>query len=589
MREMVSWAVRPDIGLVGAQLIGPDGEIQHGGVVLGMHGFADHLFQGMRPDSPSLLGPTSWYRDVLAVTGACVAVRRELFERLGGLDERFVLCGSDVALGLDSVLASKRNVVTPFANVRHLESATRGKGVVPAEDFFASHWRYQNWVSAGDPFFSPSLSLNSSEPQLRSRFERTPHELASPILGRTLKVFRMQSDAAEAEMLAATFRVVDADERAVTALHAQHAAPAAPKTINWFLPDIDSPFYGGVNTVLRLADYLARHHDVENRFSFWAAPNEAFFRSAISAAFPAIADSQIAFHDASLASLELLPEADAAVATLWATAYSVAQFEGATRKFYMIQDFEPMFYPAGTLYALAEESYRLGLYGLCNTDHMLRLYEQRYGGRGTSFEPAVDPTIFNAEGRNFDRTLDQVATVFVYARPGHWRNCSELAFIALEELKRRLGDRVRIVTAGSWATPDDVGSGIEHLGLLDYRALGDFYRKCDVGVALTVSEHPSYLPLELLACGVPVVAFDNPAGHWLLRDRENSLLARRTVDSLRDNIERIVLDPELGRQLARNGLRDISERFGSWDASFSQLYEYFTDPEGRAPRGASSG
>ena len=52
LREMVSWAVRPDIGLVGAQLIGPDGEIQHGGVVLGMHGFADHLFQGMRPDSP---------------------------------------------------------------------------------------------------------------------------------------------------------------------------------------------------------------------------------------------------------------------------------------------------------------------------------------------------------------------------------------------------------------------------------------------------------------------------------------------------------------------------------------------------------
>jgi hypothetical protein len=99
------------------------------------------------------------------------------------------------------------------------------------------------------------------------------------------------------------------------------------------------------------------------------------------------------------------------VATLWATAYSVAQYEGAARKFYMIQDFEPMFYPAGTLYALAEESYRLGLYGLCNTDHMLRLYEERYGGRGTSFEPAVDPTIFHAEGRNFDRTLDQVAAV----------------------------------------------------------------------------------------------------------------------------------------------------------------------------------
>ncbi len=140
----------------------------------------------------------------------------------------------------------------------------------------------------------------------------------------------MQSDAAEAEMLASTFRVVDADARSVDALHRAHAAPAAPRTINWFLPDIDSPFYGGVNTVLRLASYLARNHDVENRFVFWAAPNEPYFRSAISAAFPELANAPIAFHDASIAALEQVPEADVAVATLWATAYSVAQFEGAS-------------------------------------------------------------------------------------------------------------------------------------------------------------------------------------------------------------------------------------------------------------------
>ncbi len=140
--------------------------------------------------------------------------------------------------------------------------------------------------------------------------------------------------------------------------------------------------------------------------------------------------------------------------------------------------------------------------------------------------------------------------MFVYARPGHWRNCWELASLALEELKRHLGDRVRIVTAGSWARPEDVGAGIEHLGLLDYRETGALYRTCDVGVALTVSEHPSYLPLELMACGVPVVAFDNPAGYWLLRDGENCLLARRTVDGLRHQLERIVIDHELRASLA---------------------------------------
>jgi O-antigen biosynthesis protein len=579
LRELAGWAVQPGIGLVGAQLIGPGDAIQHGGVILGLNGFADHLFEGMAPDSASIFGPTTSYRNVLSVTAACMAVRRAFFEELGGFDERFELCGSDVALGLDAVIAGARNVCTPFAGVRHLESATRGTDVPPG-DFFASYWRYQRWVSGGDPYFSPNLSLSSRVPALRGPHERTPADRMSTTLGREIKVFRMQSDASEAVMLATTFRATDDDANAVRASHAAHRAPHAPKTVNWFLPDMDSPFYGGVNTVLRLADHLARTSGVESRFVFWSAPNEPFFRSAIAAAFPGLAHAPIEFHDASRASLAAVSEADAAVATLWATAYSVAQFPHAARRFYMIQDFEPMFYPAGTLYALAEESYRLGLYGICNTEHMRQLYETRYGGQGMSFQPAVDSSVFHAEGRSYDRTADDTATVFVYARPGHWRNCWELASIALEELKIRLGDRVRIVTAGSWARGKDLGHGIEHLGLLDYRETGNLYRTCDVGVALTVSEHPSYLPLEFMACGVPVVAFDNPAGYWALRDGENALLARRTVDALGDAIERIVVDPYLGRTLSRNGVQTIAENHASWDKAFSGVHEFLTDPEG---------
>jgi GT2 family glycosyltransferase/glycosyltransferase involved in cell wall biosynthesis/predicted SAM-dependent methyltransferase len=579
LREMVSWAVRPEVGVVGAQLVDGDGRIQHGGVILGMSGFADHLFQGMRPGAESLLGPTSWYRNVLAVTGACCAIRRALFEELGGFDERFELLGSDVALGLDAVGAGYRNVCTPFTGVRHLESATRG-AAIPADDFFTSWWRYQRWIMAGDPYFSPSLSLASRVPSLRSRYEPSPMEKVSEVLGREFRVFRQASDAEESFTLADLFRVTVADARAVQGVHHANRARFAVRTVNWFLPDIDSPFYGGINTALRLADHLAREHGVENRFVFWAEKNEPFFRSAIAAAFPALAGSPLSFHDSTRAAVNRTPDADVAIATLWATAYSVAQFDGARRKFYMIQDFEPMFYPAGTLYALAEESYRLGLYGLCNTEHMLALYRSRYHGRGTSFQPAVDPSVFHARGRVDERRPDDVATVFVYARPGHWRNCWELASLALEQLKDRLGDRVRIVTAGSWARPDDLGSSIQHLGLLDYRHTGALYRSVDVGVALTVSEHPSYLPLELMACGVPVVAFDNPAGHWLLRDGENSILARQTVDGLCDAIERLVRDPELCRELSRAGIAEIAAQASSWPDAFRDVYSFLCDPEG---------
>jgi O-antigen biosynthesis protein len=579
MKEMVGWAVEPEIGIVGLQLIGPDDRIQHAGVILGLNGFADHVFEGMRPHSDSLFGSTDWYRDTLAVTGACCAVERSVFDRLGGFDERFILCGSDVALGLDATLVGLRNLCSPFAGLRHLESATRGT-TVPTADFFASYWRYNTWLFGGDPYYNPNLSLGSRKPALRSPHEPTPQQRVAVPLGRKFAAFRQRSDAAESTMLADMCRALPTDQQRNDELHARNAEPFEVRTVNWYIPDIDSPFYGGINTALRIADHLTRTQGVENRFVVWGSPPDHFVRSALAAAFPALADSEIVFYDGTQASLDRVPECDVAIATLWVTAYALAHSPGAKRKFYLIQDFEPMFYPASTLYALAEETYRLGLYGLCNTDNLRQIYAEDYGGKGMSFAPAVDPTVFHSNGRH-QRTPGSPVTVFVYARPGHWRNCWEMASLALEELKRRLGDRVRIVTAGAWATGGGGGDNdIKHLGLLDYRATGELYRNSDVGLALTVSKHPSYLPLELMACGVPVVAFDNPWGHWILRDEENSLLAKRTADHLADQLERMCTDQELRERLSGQALQDIAAAHGDWDTAMEPIYGYLCDPEG---------
>src|SRR5262249_40287065 len=146
---------------------------------------------------------------------------------------------------------------------------------------------------------------------------------------------------------------------------------------------------------------LTAEHGVENQFILAAAPNEAYIRSAIDASFPSISGSTIAFTDGrDGANLNSMPAADVSIATQWHTAYLTPHFPHPRRRFYLIQDFEPAFYPAGTNYALAEETYRLGLYGICNTERMLDLFRNRYGGTGTSFMPAVDPGIFHAEGRS---------------------------------------------------------------------------------------------------------------------------------------------------------------------------------------------
>jgi glycosyltransferase involved in cell wall biosynthesis len=156
-----------------------------------------------------------------------------------------------------------------------------------------------------------------------------------------------------------------------------------------------------------------------------------------------------------------------------------------------------------------------------------------------------------------------------------------MASLALEELKRRMGDGVRIVTAGAWAAGQGADEDIKPLGLLPYRATGELYRNSDVGLALTVSKHPSYLPLELMACGVPVVAFDNPWGHWILEHEENSLLSKRTADDLADQLERLCRDKVLRERLSTRGLQDIEARHDDWDTALTGIYPYLCDPEGR--------
>jgi hypothetical protein len=172
LAELVGLATLPGVGCAGTALLDPEGRLQHAGVWLGMWGYAGHLFAGLEPGADTLMGPTTWYRNTLAVTAACLAVRKDRFEGVGGLDPRFVLAGSDVTLGLDLHASGLRNVCSPHPDVHHLESATRSSA--PLGDQLASMVRYQPWHDAGDPYLNDRVSLRSKVPRLRRRGERDP-------------------------------------------------------------------------------------------------------------------------------------------------------------------------------------------------------------------------------------------------------------------------------------------------------------------------------------------------------------------------------------------------------------------------------
>jgi GT2 family glycosyltransferase len=181
LAELVGLATMPGVGCAGMALLDGHGKLQHAGVWLGIGGFAGHLFGGLQPGEPTLLGPTSWYRNTLAVTAACLAIRRQAYLEVGGLDELMVLCGSDVTLGLDQVALGRRNVCSPLAGVVHLESVTRSSA--PLGDQLVSLMRYQPWHDGGDPYGNRRLSLGSTRPRLRRRGEADPVAAARARLG----------------------------------------------------------------------------------------------------------------------------------------------------------------------------------------------------------------------------------------------------------------------------------------------------------------------------------------------------------------------------------------------------------------------
>lgn len=182
LMEMVRWALQEGIGVVGAKLLHPGGTIQHAGVILGLSGFAGHIFSGSADHTMGIFGSTDWYRNYYAVTGACMMVRREIFEEVGGFDEHFTLCGSDIEFCLRVHGKGYRNLYNPCATLEHLEAASRGTEI-PKEDFRMSQCHYLPYIERGDPYFNPNLSCWSSLPTFRKAGEKMPGDFMQEIVG----------------------------------------------------------------------------------------------------------------------------------------------------------------------------------------------------------------------------------------------------------------------------------------------------------------------------------------------------------------------------------------------------------------------
>ncbi|HHH38509.1 MAG TPA: glycosyltransferase [Sedimenticola sp.] len=239
--------------------------------------------------------------------------------------------------------------------------------------------------------------------------------------------------------------------------------------------------------------------------------------------------------------------AEFAVATSWITAYSVRHLPDVRHRLYFIQDFEPWFYPHGSDYVFAEQTYRFGFTGITAGDWLGRLVSREYGMPVHVFRFSYDKQRYRPLPRR-----PGPKRVFFYARNVTPRRGFELGMLALARVHERLPE-VEFVLAGWDVSAYRIPFPAHNAGVVPLDQLADLYSQCDCALVISLT-NVSLLPLELMACGCPVVSNRGENVEWLLKDRDNALLADADPRALADAVVRLLTDAGLRERIRERGL-----------------------------------
>ncbi|OGW43011.1 MAG: hypothetical protein A2132_00290 [Nitrospirae bacterium RBG_16_43_11] len=169
LTAMLEFAQREDVGAVGAKLYYQDDTIQHAGVIIGLMGLAAHPYQRLPRSDFGYMGRTNIVQNLSAVTAACMMVRKDVFDEVGGFDEGLEVAFNDVDLCLKIREKGYLIVFTPYAELYHHELASRGrddteeKRTRSLQETTTVGNRWKKTVTDGDPYYNPNLSLDKTD------------------------------------------------------------------------------------------------------------------------------------------------------------------------------------------------------------------------------------------------------------------------------------------------------------------------------------------------------------------------------------------------------------------------------------------
>ncbi|MHB1287437.1 MAG: rhamnosyltransferase WsaF family glycosyltransferase [Leptospirales bacterium] len=330
----------------------------------------------------------------------------------------------------------------------------------------------------------------------------------------------------------------------------------------WFVPDWRNVWGGGHYTLFRFANHFAKS-DTRNIIYVY---NNSRHSS------PEFLQNQLdnALKNCKLEVIinpKLLPSCSAAIATTWQSAFHVKAYEFTHNKFYFMQDYESYFYSFGTASMQANATYSFGFAGVTGGGWLKQCYES-HGGKAQNYLFCADKEIFFPAMPD-GRVRSKVKRIFFYGRPSTERRCFELGLVTLKQIAESFSD-VEIAIAGL-----DLKSKLPFkamlLGNLSLQETGELYRTCDIGIAFSAT-NLSYLPVELMASGVPVISNRGPQVEWHCRHLQNAYLVDPTPKAVFEGVSTLYHDAKLRQRLADGGLKTMEPLI--WEKEMTNIYEY---------------
>lgn len=348
----------------------------------------------------------------------------------------------------------------------------------------------------------------------------------------------------------AYINAVDWRQKTVSALSAPLPPVPMPQslTIHWVTLDFGL-CSGGLMIICQLIHFLEKQGHRNTLYIF----GETQYENGAQAK-KVILENYCPIEAEVIVGIDDMPQSDVTVATAWKTAYPVIGHANTRKKFYLVQDFEPMFYAMGSDYVFAEQTYRFGFYGLALGPWVKKVVET-YGMQATSFEFGIEHASFFPR-KNIRRKKQ---TLVFYARFVTPRRAFELGLAALQLVLKQYPE-LEIIFHGWDTSSQPVPFAYTNAGILADEERARIYCEATVGLAFSLT-NISIVPFEMMACKLPVIDLkgDNTLTFYGAGHERFIVLAEKNPHAIAAAIAMLLGDEEMRTRLAEAGCKQASE------------------------------